>query len=127
VTSHSMTPTPARSASGADGSSDALTLVWDLTVHRLHRAFAECLAPPPGPTRGGQAPPADSMSDVVKASAGIRLAASYHAVLDIQDALDRMAAGTYGTCQRCAQPIAAERLLAAPTTRWCPTCQVDRG
>jgi len=47
-------------------------------------------------------------------------------VNDIQDALRRMAAGSYGTCERCGQPITTERLQAAPTTRWCPTCQADR-
>lgn len=37
-------------------------------------------------------------------------------------ALDRMAAGTYGTCERCGQPIPAERLRIRPATTTCVTC-----
>jgi rod shape-determining protein MreB len=46
---------PAESASGADGGLDALALAWDLTVHRLDPAFAQCLA---APTDGRLTPPA---------------------------------------------------------------------
>ena len=113
---------PPESVIGAD----AVALVWDLTVHRLHRAFAECLAALPDPTHGGQPRPAASVSAAGTALADVQLAATRHAVNDIQDALRRMAAGSYGACQRCAEPITAERLQAAPTTRWCPTCHADR-
>ena len=37
----------------------------------------------------------------------------------VQDALERLAAGTYGTCRSCGKPIAAERLEAIP---WAATC-----
>jgi hypothetical protein len=118
------TDTP-ESVTGTDGSPDAVALVWDLTVHRLHRAFAECLAALPHATHWGHTPPAESMSPAGTGLADVRLAATRHAVDDIQDALRRVAAGVYGTCQRCVQPIAAQRLQAAPTTRRCPTCQAD--
>ena len=40
--------------------------------------------------------------------------------------IDRTAAsldaGTYGLCERCGQPIAAERLAARPTATTCVTC-----
>jgi DnaK suppressor protein len=117
---------PPESMAGEDGSPDAVALVWDLTVHRLHQAFAECLAAPPDATHGGQTSPGASMSPTRTELAGVRLAATSHAVNDIQDALRRMAAGSYGTCERCGQPITTERLQAAPTTRWCPICQADR-
>jgi hypothetical protein len=117
---------PPESVTGADASPDAVALVWDLTVHRLHQAFAESLAALPDATHGRQRPPAVSMSPARTGLAGVRLAATRHAVNDIQDALRRMAAGRYGTCQRCGQPITTERLQAAPTTRWCPACQADR-
>jgi len=48
---------PPESMAGEDGSPDAVALVWDLTVHRLHQAFAECLAAPDA-IRGGQSRPA---------------------------------------------------------------------
>ena len=43
-------------------------------------------------------------------------------VTEIDAALDRIAAGTYGTCERCHQPIAAGRLEARPVARTCITC-----
>jgi hypothetical protein len=122
----STTVDPPESVTGALGSPDVVALVWDLTVHRLHRAFAESLAASPDATHGGQRPPAASMSPARTGLAGVRLAATRHVVNDIQDALRRMAAGSYGTCEGCGQPITTERLQAAPTTRWCPTCQADR-
>ena len=114
---------PARSMTGTDGNPDLAALSWDLTVHRLHRAFAECLGAAPAATHGGQPPTAPSTSHA--GLADVRLAATRHVVDAIEEALDRMAAGSYGTCLRCAQPIVAERLLVAPTARWCPTCQAN--
>ncbi|MEX2586589.1 MAG: TraR/DksA family transcriptional regulator [Actinomycetota bacterium] len=40
-----------------------------------------------------------------------------------QDALDRLAAGSYGECARCAQTIAPERLKAIPSAEMCVRCQ----
>jgi hypothetical protein len=117
---------PPASATGTNGRQDAVALVWDLTVHRLYQAFAECLPGPVDGTNGGPTPRPRAMSAAGAAMAGVRLAATRHAVNDIQEALDRMADGSYGVCQQCAQPINAERLHATPTTRWCPTCQADR-
>ena len=37
-------------------------------------------------------------------------------------AADRVAAGTYGVCTRCGNPIAEERLEALPTTTRCIHC-----
>jgi hypothetical protein len=70
-----------------------VALVWDLTVHRLHQAFAESLAAPPDATQGGQRPPAVSISTARIGLAGVRLAATRHAVNDIQDALRRDGGG----------------------------------
>jgi RNA polymerase-binding transcription factor DksA len=150
VTSHTLTPTlactrhrqpgqqpapaaatpntavdPSESLTGAQDSPDAVALVWDLTMHRLYQAFAEFLAASPDATQGGQTPAA-SMSPARTELADVQLAATRHAVNDIQDASRRMAAGSYGTCERCGQPITTERLQAAPTTRWCPAGQADR-
>ena len=41
---------------------------------------------------------------------------------DIDVALARIAGGTYGTCSRCAQPIAAARLKAIPEAGECVRC-----
>jgi DnaK suppressor protein len=46
---------------------------------------------------------------------------------DVEQALERMAAGTYGTCDNCGQPIADERLDALPAARLCLNCKRQRG
>jgi DnaK suppressor protein len=40
----------------------------------------------------------------------------------IEAARQRLAAGTYGTCERCGQPIGDERLAARPTAVTCIRC-----
>lgn len=44
-------------------------------------------------------------------------------VRDIKAARERLAAGTYGICTDCGEPIAYERLLAYPTAKRCIHCQ----
>ena len=41
---------------------------------------------------------------------------------DIEDALAKLDAGTYGSCERCGQPIGDARLEAMPAARLCMTC-----
>jgi RNA polymerase-binding transcription factor DksA len=41
---------------------------------------------------------------------------------DLDGALERIAAGGFGICEKCGQPIAAERLLARPAARTCIKC-----
>ena len=41
---------------------------------------------------------------------------------DVDAALARRAAGSYGTCETCGRPIAPERLAARPAARTCITC-----
>jgi RNA polymerase-binding transcription factor DksA len=41
-------------------------------------------------------------------------------------ALGRLTAGRYGRCERCGTPIAAERLSARPTARYCFRCAAPR-
>ncbi|WP_253943888.1 TraR/DksA family transcriptional regulator [Nocardioides marmotae] len=41
---------------------------------------------------------------------------------EIEAALDRLAAGTYGVCERCGRPIPAERLEVRPEARRCVAC-----
>jgi len=44
------------------------------------------------------------------------------ALQEVEAALARLAAGTYGRCQRCGQPIAPARLEAMPAAQLCITC-----
>ncbi|MDF1703549.1 MAG: TraR/DksA C4-type zinc finger protein [Aeromicrobium sp.] len=43
-------------------------------------------------------------------------------VMEIDAALERVAVGTYGTCERCGQPIPPGRLEARPVARTCVRC-----
>jgi len=44
-------------------------------------------------------------------------------ITDIDDALDRIADGTYGLCLRCSKPLDEERLKAMPTAKYDAECQ----
>lgn len=51
------------------------------------------------------------------------LIAQVRAHLDaLDDALDRLQRGSYGTCERCAEPIGIERLEAQPAAVTCIRC-----
>ncbi|MFG1881566.1 TraR/DksA family transcriptional regulator [Micromonospora sp. NPDC049102] len=45
---------------------------------------------------------------------------------ELDEALIRVAAGSYGTCERCFRPIPAERLAARPSARTCVACASRR-
>jgi len=45
---------------------------------------------------------------------------------EIEDALDRLRDGTYGTCMDCGIAISRKRLEAVPWARYCVTCQERR-
>lgn len=45
---------------------------------------------------------------------------------DIDAALERVDAGTYGRCERCGAAISGERLDAQPTATTCITCAASR-
>lgn len=42
---------------------------------------------------------------------------------EVQDALHRIEAGTYGVCHECEEPISVKRLDAVPWALYCVTCQ----
>ncbi|MFD1677025.1 TraR/DksA C4-type zinc finger protein [Alicyclobacillus fodiniaquatilis] len=68
--------------------------------------------------------PADVASEVYLRGldVGQRVRDEAH-LADIDSALSAMENGTYGTCEKCQQPIDTERLMAMPTARLCLTCQ----
>ena len=41
---------------------------------------------------------------------------------EVDASLERITAGTYGTCERCGGPVGEGRLEARPTARMCITC-----
>lgn len=56
-----------------------------------------------------------SQADALRSSA-------HRHLVEIEAALARIDGDAYGTCERCGEPIAHERLLARPTARTCITC-----
>ena len=58
--------------------------------------------------------------------AELDIAEARHALAElaaVDAALQRLAAGSYGQCSDCGEPIAAARLLAYPTATRCIDCQ----
>ena len=47
----------------------------------------------------------------------------YTQLRQVQEALDRLQAGDFGTCVRCEQSIAPKRLQALPWAKYCVRCQ----
>lgn len=41
---------------------------------------------------------------------------------EVEHALEKLGSGTYGTCERCGQPISEARLQAKPAARYCIEC-----
>ncbi|MEU1841535.1 TraR/DksA family transcriptional regulator [Micromonospora chersina] len=50
------------------------------------------------------------------------LAVTRQRIADVDDALHRVDAATYGVCERCGQPIGDERLAARPFACFCMAC-----
>lgn len=51
---------------------------------------------------------------------------AHHQLLELDAALERVRAGTYGRCESCGQPVGDARLDALPATRLCVTCAATR-
>lgn len=61
-----------------------------------------------------------------RSQASTLLATATEHLSDVDAALVRLDAGTYGRCEHCGQAIARERLLARPTARTCIACAAAR-
>jgi hypothetical protein len=46
---------------------------------------------------------------------------------DVEEALGRLAAGTFGRCEQCESPITDGLLAAVPERRYCPRCETGAG
>jgi DnaK suppressor protein len=61
-----------------------------------------------------------------RSQVGALVAQARDHLAEIEAALQRLEAGSYGTCERCGRPIAPERLEARPVARTCITCASAR-
>ncbi|QSB14842.1 TraR/DksA C4-type zinc finger protein [Natronosporangium hydrolyticum] len=57
-----------------------------------------------------------------RSQASALLAAASQRLADVDMALERIAHGNYGSCERCSESIAPKRLLALPAARTCIAC-----
>jgi RNA polymerase-binding transcription factor DksA len=67
---------------------------------------------------------AEDGSSVAEAERIVTVSEDFQDILaQVNSALERMNAGTYGTCQSCGRPISEERLEAFPYVGYCIECQ----
>jgi DnaK suppressor protein len=94
---------------------------------RLLDELAETVQAPGQMTYGSQAAAASQVFEQQRDLA-LRDRATQH-LAQVDAALARLDAGTFGACIRCGRPIATERLEALPWAAHCIDCQrdVDRG
>ncbi len=57
-----------------------------------------------------------------RAQSSASLDAALARLAEVDAALDRCAAGSYGICVRCGRPVGDARLDARPTTPYCIAC-----
>ncbi len=63
---------------------------------------------------------ADSAQVAAEQGENATLAANFREqLIEVEGAMARLDAGTYGTCEVCDRPIGADRLDAMPATRFC--------
>jgi RNA polymerase-binding protein DksA len=87
---------------------------------RLRAELGEPIEGPGQMTYGSQAAAA---SHVFAQQRDLALRDSERAQLrQVEEALERLTAGSYGTCRSCSRPIAAERLEAIPWAALCIDC-----
>jgi len=88
---------------------------------RLQAGLATEIAAPGQMTYGSQAAAASQVFEQQRDLA-LREKNELH-LAEVEEALERLEAGTFGTCESCGRPIAAERLEALAWARYCIDCQ----
>ncbi|MGH2806702.1 MAG: TraR/DksA C4-type zinc finger protein [Actinomycetota bacterium] len=72
--------------------------------------------------------PADHASETFEREKEMTIIGSLEAqLIEIEAALARLDAGTYGKCEACGKPIGEERLEARPTARFCMEHAANHG
>lgn len=54
-----------------------------------------------------------------------RAVAARRKLADVEEALGRLAAGNFGSCEQCGSAIPAGLLAITPETRYCPRCDAE--
>lgn len=92
------------------------------SVAALERDLAALMAAAIGANGDDEHDPEGATIGFERAQLTVLLASARHRLAELDAALERVDAGTYGTCVRCGRPIGAERLAARPAATTCVGC-----
>ena len=87
-------------------------------VTELSLAYHVAAAAAPGDTGDGTGQP--EIQAVLR-----RAVAARRKLADVEEALGRLAAGTFGSCEQCGSQIPAGLLASMPEIRYCPRCDTE--
>jgi DnaK suppressor protein len=88
----------------------------------LRREFADVVAASEANIADDEHDPEGSTIAFERSQVGTLVDQARHQLEEIDAALDRLAAGEYGVCERCRQEIPPARLEARPVARLCVSC-----
>jgi DnaK suppressor protein len=91
-------------------------------INTLSRAVGEIIAAATGVATDDEHDPEGQTIAFERAQAAALLAQARVRLDDIDAALVRLGAGTYGRCERCGENISPQRLDARPAARLCIRC-----
>ena len=96
-------------------------------INTLSRLVGEIIAATTGVATDDEHDPEGQTIAFERAQAAALLSQARDRLADIDAALARVAAGTYGVCERCGESIAPQRLQARPASRTCIRCAAGSG
>ncbi|MGY1839748.1 MULTISPECIES: TraR/DksA family transcriptional regulator [unclassified Modestobacter] len=91
-------------------------------IEALTREFDEVVAASAASNADDEHDPEGATIAFERQQIAALLATARRRLADVDDALARAAAGDYGRCATCGDPIGAERLAARPQARTCISC-----
>jgi DnaK suppressor protein len=95
-------------------------------AERLRADLAGIMAASEGANADDEHDPEGATIAFERAQTAALLDRTEHRITELDRALDRLAAGTYGTCAVCGRPIGADRLAARPDATTCIACAASR-
>ena len=113
------------STSGQDEARERLTALRAAATARLaalDRSFADVVAGAEGANTDDEHDPEGATIGFERAQVAALVARAEAALREVDAALARLDAGTYGVCERCGRALPAGRLAARPTAATCVGC-----
>ena len=89
-------------------------------VTELSLAYHSATAADPVGDGGGQGPVQQETKRLLR-----RAVAARRKLADVEEALSRLPAGTFGSCEQCGSAIPGSLLAVIPETRYCPRCDTE--